>query len=73
LFEPAIDVDAVVAAGEVAGTIWPLDDLGRERVELRFTLGGRVLARRTTPIVSRGDYVCHVGVPISDDDFRGMR
>jgi len=72
LFEPAVDVGAVVAAGDLAGTIWPIDDLARERVELRFAIGGTVLARRTMPIVARGHYVCHVGTPISDDDFRAL-
>jgi predicted deacylase len=70
LFEPAADVGDEVAAGDPAGRIWPVDDLARDCVELRFALGGTVLARRTMPMVTRGDYVCHVGRPMSDDEFR---
>ena len=39
-------------------------------VELRFAAGGTILARRTMPMVTRGDYVYHVGVRVSDDQFR---
>ena len=31
---------------------------------------GQVLARRTMPMVARGDYVRHVGRPMGDDEFR---
>ncbi len=71
LFEPAADVGAEVEAGAPAGRIWPVDDLAREAVTLRFASGGTVLARRTMPMVVRGDYVCHIGQPMSDDQFRG--
>ena len=70
LFEPAAEVGAMVAAGDPAGRIWPVDDLARECVPLRFAVGGIVLARRTMPMVTRGDYVCHVGQPMTDDEFR---
>jgi predicted deacylase len=70
LFEHSVEVGADVEAGSPAGTIWPIDDLARDPVELRFAVGGTVLARRTMPMVSRGDYVCHVGEPMSDDQFR---
>ena len=51
LFEPAADVGAEVEAGAAAGRIWPVDDLAREPVTLRFAAGGTVLARRTMPMV----------------------
>ena len=70
LFEHSVDVGAVVEAGDPAGRIWPIDDLLRDPVALRFATGGTVLARRTMPMVTRGDYVCHVGLPMSDDEFR---
>lgn len=70
LFEHAADVGAEVGAGDLAGSIWPIDDFNRQCVELRFAAGGTVLARRTMPMVTRGDYVCHVGRPMSDDQFR---
>jgi predicted deacylase len=71
LFEYAADVGADVEGGDLAGRIWPVDDLARDPVLLRFAAGGTVLARRTMPMVTRGDYVCHVGQPMSDDQFRG--
>ena len=71
LFEHAADVGASVGAGDPAGRIWPVDDLARDPVLLRFAVGGSVLARRTMPMVTRGDYVCHVGQPMSDEEFRG--
>jgi predicted deacylase len=70
LFENAADVGAIVEAGDPVGWIWPIDDLARDPVELRFPSGGTVLARRTMPMVTRGDYVCHTGQPMSDDQFR---
>ena len=70
LFEHSADVGAEVQAGDLAGRIWPIDDLARPCVELRFAAGGTVIARRTMPMVTRGDYVCHVGVRVSDDRFR---
>jgi len=70
LFEHSVRLGALVEAGDLAGRIWPMDDLDRPPVAIRFTNAGIVLARRTMPMVVRGDYVCHVGEPMSDDDFR---
>jgi len=71
LFEAAVGLGDTVAEGDLAGQIWPMDDLSREPVPLRFATGGRVLTLRTMPMVRRGDYVAHTGVPIGDDDFLG--
>jgi predicted deacylase len=70
LFEHSADIGARVETGDIAGHVWPIDDLARPPVALRFATSGVVLARRTMPMVVRGDYVCHVGEPMSDDDFR---
>ena len=70
LFEHSVEVGSDVEAGDPAGRIWPIDDLARPCVELWFAVSGTVLARRTMPMVTRGDYVCHVGVPVSDDQFQ---
>ena len=56
----SVDLGATVQAGDLAGQIWPVDDLARPPVAIRFAAGGVVLARRTMPMVVRGDYVCHV-------------
>jgi predicted deacylase len=64
---PGLNWPAVRARRRVS----PIDDLARPPVAIRFAVGGIVLARRTMPMVVRGDYVCHVGEPMSDDNFRG--
>ncbi len=71
LFESSVAPGDEVAAGAVAGRIWPMDDLSREPVELHFAEPGTVLCCRTMPMVTRGDYVCHTGQPITDAAFLG--
>ncbi|MBL8588559.1 MAG: succinylglutamate desuccinylase/aspartoacylase family protein [Methylobacteriaceae bacterium] len=69
LFEPARGLGEDVAAGALAGMIWPMDDLERPPVEVPFAAAGRVLCVRTTPLVRRGDFLCHTGSPIGDVEF----
>jgi predicted deacylase len=69
--ELVVDVGEDVGAGDLAARIWPMDDMEREPVELRFGVGGRVLATRTMPMVRRGDTLCHTGAPMSDEAFLG--
>ncbi len=69
MLEHAVEVGAEVEAGQRAGRIWPMDDVSREPVDLKFSVGGVVLARRATPLVLAGDTICHTGRRISDDTF----
>ncbi len=69
MFEHAVDVGDDVVAGQIAGQVWPMDDLAREPVVVKCALAGTVLARRATPLVLAGDTVCHTGRRISDDEF----
>jgi predicted deacylase len=69
LFEPARLLGDEVEAGQQAGLIWPMDDLAREPVPVRFGLSGRILCVRTMPMVRRGDFLLHTGALISDDAF----
>jgi predicted deacylase len=71
LFEARASFDDVVAAGDLAGVIWPMDDLLRDAVALHFTTPGKVLCMRTMPMVRRGDYLCHTGEAITDAAFLG--
>jgi predicted deacylase len=71
LFEARASLDDVVAAGDLAGVIWPMDDLSRDAVALHFTTPGKVLCMRTMPMVRRGDYLCHTGEAITDAEFLG--
>lgn len=71
LFEAMVGVDATVAAGDVAGRIWPMDDLSRSPVPCSFGASGKVLCMRAMPMVRRGDYLGHTGHPITDEEFLG--
>lgn len=69
MLEHAGEPGEPVAAGDIAGWIWPLDDPAREPVTLHHRTSGVILARRATPLVLAGDTVCHVGKPITDAEF----
>jgi len=69
LAETRVEVGQEVAAGDVAALVWPMDDLTRPPVEARFAVGGVVMARRTMPMVKRGDTLCHTGVAMPDGAF----
>jgi predicted deacylase len=71
LFEARTSLDDVVAAGDLAGVIWPIDDLSRDAIPVHFTNPGKVLCMRTMPMVRRGDYLCHTGEAITDAEFLG--
>jgi uncharacterized protein len=71
LFEARTSLNDIVADGELAGVIWPMDDPSRQAVPLHFTASGKVLCMRTMPMVRRGDYLCHTGQAITDGEFLG--
>jgi len=62
--EPVAEVGDGVTEGDLAAIIHPTDDLTRPPVEVRFAASGIVLARRTMPMVVRGDTLCHTGRPV---------
>ncbi len=69
LFEAFRDLGDDVPAGDVAGRLWPMDDLERPPVDVPFAAAGRILCVRTNPLVRRGDFLCHTGAPIGDEQF----
>lgn len=71
LFEASARLDQVVLPSDLAGHVWPMDDLSRAPVAVHFGASGKVLCQRTAPMVRRGDYLCHTGCPISDAEFLG--
>lgn len=73
LFEGFHGLGAMVRAGEMAGRIWPMDDLSRDPVPVAFGAAGRILCLRTMPMVKRGDFLLHTGAPIDDADFLGAK
>lgn len=71
LFEASVRLDQAVASGDLAGHVWPMDDLSRAPVAVYFGASGKVLCQRTMPMVRRGDYLCHTGHSITDTEFLG--
>jgi predicted deacylase len=71
LFEASARLDQDVAGGELAGHVWPMDDLSRPPVAVHFGAAGKVLCQRTMPMVRRGDYLCHTGHLVTDMEFLG--
>jgi predicted deacylase len=72
LFEACVPLDRTVTHGDLAGRIWPMDDLSRQPVAVHFGASGKVLCQRTMPMVRRGDHLCHTGHPITDKEFMGL-
>ncbi len=73
LFEAAFSLGDMVAEGQPAGRVWPMDDLTRPPVSVAFGAGGKVICARTMPMVRRGDFLGHLGRPIDDAAFLGTR
>ena len=69
MLEHRCEPGETVAAGDLAGLVWPMDDPSREPVEVRHAMSGVVLARRARPLLLAGDTICHSGRPIGDEDF----
>ncbi|CAN1559531.1 COG3608 Predicted deacylase [Rhabdaerophilaceae bacterium] len=69
LFEPTVEIGDEVEVGEIAGRIWPMDDLTRQPEIQRFSSAGTVICKRTMPMVIRGDYLFHTGSKVSDASF----
>jgi predicted deacylase len=67
LFEPARRMGDTVAAGDLAGVIWPVTALGCPGVEVRFPSGGLVVVERHRPMVEPGDLLFRVGTEIDPE------
>lgn len=69
VFVPAVNIGALVREGDVAGHLYPVDDLSVPADVIRFRMSGMVVKRRTPPLVRRGANVMSVGTPISLGDL----
>jgi predicted deacylase len=69
LFEAFHGLGDNVAAGEIAGRVWPMDELSREPVPVAYGTTGRILCVRTMPMVRRGDFLLHTGAPLDEEEF----
>jgi predicted deacylase len=67
IFEPACRMGETVAAGDLAGVIWPVTALGQPGVEMRFPVGGLVIVERHKPMVEPGDLLFRVGEEIDPE------
>ncbi len=61
LFEPAARLGDTVAAGALAGTVWPLTALGSPGIDVRFPQAGLIVAERARPMVEPGDLLFRLG------------
>ncbi len=64
-FEPAVDLGASVAAGDIAGWHHDLERLELTEEPLRFTEGGIVISHRLHTMSEAGDCLIQVAEPIS--------
>ena len=71
LFEPSCDPGDVVAAGDLAGRVWPIGELDQPGRELRFAAPGIVSVRRVGTPVKRGDYVARLARETSEAELLG--
>jgi hypothetical protein len=69
LFMPAAVLGDQVGAGDLAGTVYPLGDLGAPAAEVRFQKPGTVVARRAATLVRRGEYMFHVAMEVSAESL----
>ncbi|MGQ9369382.1 deacylase [Azospirillum sp. ST 5-10] len=65
-FEPAVDLGARVAAGDVAGWFHDLTRLDAPEEELRFREGGIVISRRLHADSEAGDCLIQVARPVDE-------
>ncbi|GGF50321.1 deacylase [Aliidongia dinghuensis] len=69
-FEPAVDVGAEVAAGDLAGWYHDLSDLERPEQALTFAHSGIVISRRLHSDSEAGDCLIQVARPIDEKALR---
>ena len=69
LFEPRVRLGDVVEPGDLAGLVHPVDDSERDSAQVRFQAAGVVVCRRVPARTVRGDYLFHVGTPVSADSI----
>ena len=66
VFEPLTDVGQQITAGDVVGRIYPLDTLDQSVVTVDAQSDGMIIGQRTQACVQRGDFLLHLGRPVSE-------
>lgn len=67
LFLPEVKLGDSVTEGQLAGTIYPLDDLTQPTVEVRFQRNAIVVARRASTLIRRGEYVFNTATEVAEE------
>jgi predicted deacylase len=65
IFSPRRELGDEVAAGEIAGTLFALEEIERPPLELEFPRDGTLMVRRNGARVVRGSHVCLVAEEMS--------
>ena len=68
IFEPYHQLGDRVAAGDGAGTLYSVEEVEREPLELAFDRAGMIMVRRNGARVSRGDHLFMVASEMERDD-----
>ena len=66
IFEPACELDQHVAAGDLAGRIYPIGELSRPALDIRFPAAGVIVSRRVGALVRRGDLLYNLASPVDE-------
>jgi N-alpha-acetyl-L-2,4-diaminobutyrate deacetylase len=66
LFFPAAKLGDAVREGQLAGTIYPVDDLTLPTIEVRFQRNATVVARRASTLVRRGEFVFNTAIEVDE-------
>ncbi|MBL8702244.1 MAG: succinylglutamate desuccinylase/aspartoacylase family protein, partial [Alphaproteobacteria bacterium] len=69
IFEPLRGVDEHVRAGDPAGLVYPIGEIGRAAAEARFPADGIVITERTGALVRRGDLLYNLARPVTEAEL----
>jgi predicted deacylase len=67
ILEPLVRLGDEVAAGQVVGRVYHLEDLGAAAEEIHAAAEGVIAIIRTRPLVRPGDFASSVGSPVSPE------
>lgn len=67
LFLPAARLGDAVVEGQLAGTIYPVDDLSLATIEVRFQRHATIVARRASTLVRRGEFVFNTAIEVGEE------
>jgi predicted deacylase len=72
IFEPVVRLGDEVKARQLAGRLFPLEEIERKPIELHFPQDGIVIVRRNGARVKRGSHLYLVARPFSDEEMASI-